>query len=84
LGSRSSRATAGVEGASTLPECGSRRAAQEIWNVLQTQRTVVTQHVCFAIKFGATVDERCDADKVKIAAEIVVIQNRATLANSTD
>lgn len=57
---------------------------QEIWNVLQTQRTVVTQHVCFAIKFGATVDERCDADKVKIAAEIVVIQNRATLTNSTD
>jgi hypothetical protein len=53
-------------------------------NVLQTQRTIVTQHVCFAIKFGATVDERCDADKVKIAAEIVVIQNRATLANSTD
>ena len=46
---------------------------------MQTQRTVMTKHVPFAEKFGTAVDERCDADKIKIAAEVLVIEDVACL-----
>jgi hypothetical protein len=37
----------------------------------------VTEHIPFTVKFSTAIDERCDANKIKIAAEVVVIEDRA-------
>jgi hypothetical protein len=55
------------------------KQTEKVGNVVQVQGAVVAKHIGFTVELRATVDKRCDADEVEIAAEIVVVENRAVL-----
>ena len=50
---------------------------QEIGKIFQVHGAVVAHHEGFAIKLGAAVDEGRDADKIEIAAQGVIVEDRS-------